>query len=88
MKVEVAAERARAIGDEHASVDPTGEALGSQALARHIGVDYHELRGHAQDQANRLARAVLHGAKVTSVIRLTYMAGFFAGAIWKDGEES
>lgn len=86
MKVERAAQIVASIGDEHASVDATGEALGSQALARHVGVDYHELRQHAADQGVRLERAILHGAKIASVIRLAYMAGFFAGAIFAKGE--
>lgn len=82
MKVERAAQIVDHIGSEHAQDPTAGEAHGSQALARHIGVDFHELRQHAQLQATRLSRAVENGAVLSSVIRLAYLAGFFGGAIW------
>jgi hypothetical protein len=86
--VDRAADRVSAIADKHASIDATGEALGSQAVARHIGVSYHELRQHARFQGERLARAVMLGAKVESVVRLAYMAGFYAGAMWARAEDA
>jgi hypothetical protein len=84
MTVEEAARIVHALGDEHAEAGETGEAVGAKGVARHVGVPYFELRQHAHDQGVRLERAVVGGVSTpAAVVRLAYMAGFFAGAIWR-----